>query len=161
MSDIIVDGQTRVAFVPTIAVPTAATVAELNAGTLLHWTLIPTGLEGFEPSTAEVDNTALASTFDTKLPGRGSFSGTGLVLKKQTATDTVFTLLSVFNTAGFIVIRDGVPADTAWTAADKYEAYPGRTGLYSMLGRGEANSLLRYRVPFPIGASRVQGVVAA
>jgi hypothetical protein len=160
MADIIVDGMTRVAYVPT-GTPSAFTVAQLNAGQLLHWTLTPTGLEGFEPSTAEIDNTALASTFDTKLPGRGSFSGSGLVLKKQDGTDTIFNLLSVFNTAGFIVIRDGISADTAWTAGDKYESYPGRTGLYAMLGRGEANSLLRYRVPWPIGGPRVAGVAAA
>ena len=83
MADIIVDGQTRVAFVPTISNIAAPTVAQLNAGTLLQTTLIPTGLEGFENTTADVDNTSLASTFDTKLPGRQSFSGTGLVLKKH------------------------------------------------------------------------------
>ena len=36
MPDIILDGKTRVAYVTTIASRTAPTVAELNAGTLLH-----------------------------------------------------------------------------------------------------------------------------
>jgi hypothetical protein len=80
MADIIVDGQTKVYYVPTISNIAAPTTAELNAGTDLTSTLIPAGLEGFENSTAEVDNTSLASTFDTKLPGRQSFSGTGLGL---------------------------------------------------------------------------------
>lgn len=162
MADIIVDGMTRVAFVPTIANIAAPTVAELNAGTLLQATLVPTGLEGFENSTAEVDNTSLASTFDTKLPGRQSFSGTGLVLKKQDGTDTVFNLLSVPNTNGFIVIRDGVPESQAWAAGDKVEDYPIRTAAHSMLGRGEANSVLRYRVPTPIKEKpNLKAVVAA
>lgn len=150
MADIIVDGMTRVAFVPTIANINSPTLAELNAGTLLTSTLTPTGLEGFENSTAEVDNTSLASTFDTKLPGRQSFSGTGLVLKKQDGTDTVFNLLSVPNTNGHIVIRDGVVESTAWAAGQSVEVHPIRTAAHSKLGRGEANSLLRYRVPTPI-----------
>lgn len=162
MADIIVDGRTRVAFVPTIANIAAPTVAELNAGTLLQSTLVPTGLEGFENTTADVDNTSLASTFDTKLPGRQSFSGTGLVLKKQDGTDTVFNLLSVPNTNGFIVIRDALPESTAWAAAQPVETHPVRTASHSMMGRGEANSVLRYRVPTPItGAPNLKAVVAA
>lgn len=161
MADIIVDGMTRVAFVPTIANIAAPTVAELNAGTLLTSTLVPTGLEGFENTTAEVDNTSLASTFDTKLPGRQSFSGTGLVLKKQDGTDTVYNLLSVPATNGYIVIRDGVAQATAWTVGDKVEVHPVRTATHSMLGRGEANTVLRYRVPTPITSQpNLKAVVA-
>lgn len=161
MADIIVDGMTRVAFVPTIANIAAPTTAELNAGTLLQSTLVPTGLEGFENTTADVDNTSLASTFDTKLPGRQSFSGTGLVLKKQDGTDTVFNLLSVPNTNGYIVIRDGVTESTAWAASQKVEVHPIRTATHSMIGRGEANSVLRYRVPTPItSAPNLKATVA-
>ena len=161
MADIIVDGMTRVYYVPTIANIAAPTVAELNAGTSLTSTLIPAGLEGFENSTAEVDNTSLASTFDTKLPGRQSFSGTGLVLKKQDGTDTVFNLISVPGTNGYIVVRDGVLQATAWTIADKAEVYPIRTATHVMLGRGESNSLLRYRVPTTITAApNLKAVVA-
>lgn len=161
MADIIVDAQTRVAYVPTIANIAAPTVAELNAGTLLQSTLIPAGLEGFENTTADVDNTSLASSFDTVLPGRQSLSGTGLVLKKQDATDTVFNLLSVPGTNGYIVIRDGVANATAWTIADKVEVYPIRTASHSMLGRGESNSLLRYRVPTKVTSQpNLKAVVA-
>lgn len=161
MADIIVDGQTRVAYVPTIANIAAPTTAELNAGTLLTTTLIPSGLENFENSTASVDNTSLASTFDTVLPGRQSFGDTALVLKKQDATDTVFNLLSVPGTNGYIVIRDGVATATAWATSDKVEVYPVRTAAHSMLGRGESNSLLRYRVPTKITAApNLKAVVA-
>lgn len=161
MADIIVDGMTRVCFAPTIANIAAPTVAELNAGTLLQTTLIPTGLEGFENTTAEVDNTALSSTFDTKLPGRQSLTGTGLVLKKQDGTDTVFNLLTSPGTNGYIVIRDGVLQATAWTIGDKVEVYPIRTAAHSMVGRGEANSLLRYRVPVMVSAMpNLKAVVA-
>lgn len=161
MADIQVDGNTRVAFVPTIANIAAPTVAELNAGTLLQSTLIPAGLEGWESTTADIDNTSLASTFDTKLPGRISFSGTGLVLKKQDGTDTVFNALTTPGTNGYIVIRDMTAQATAWTIADKVEVYPVRTGTHAVLGRGEANSLLRYRVPTSItSAPNLKAVVA-
>jgi hypothetical protein len=53
--------------------------------------MTPDGLTGFEPSTADVDNSALNSTFDTKTIGRDSFSGTMLRLKKQSGTDTAGT----------------------------------------------------------------------
>lgn len=160
MADIIVDGMTRVAFVPTISNLAAATTTELNNGTLLTLTLVPTGLEGFDSSQADVDNSSLGSTYDSKLPGRKSFSGTGLVLKKQDGTDAVFNLLSVANTNGFIVVRDGLDQALAWLSAQPYEVYPIRTGEFNFLGRGEANSLLRYRVPTSISASRVRGAVA-
>jgi hypothetical protein len=108
-----------------------------------------------------VDNTSLASTFDTKLPGRQSFSGTGLVLKKQDATDTVFNLLTVPGTNGYIVIRDGVAQATAWATSDKVEVHPIRTATHVMIGRGESNSLLRYRVPTPITSQpNLKAVVA-
>lgn len=164
MADIVVDGRTRVAFVPTLASVVAATTAELNAGTLLHNNLVPTGLEGFNSSSADVDNSSMASTFDSKLPGRLSFSGTGLVLKKQDAgVDPVFTLLTTPGTNGFIVIRDELLATDAWASGQRYEAYPIRTNAHSMLGRGEANAVLRYRVPTPITnflAAYLKGVVA-
>src|SRR5437868_846741 len=99
MADIIVDGMTRVSYVPTISNQATPTVAELNAGTLLTSLLTAAGLEGFETSPGEVDNTSLASTFDTRLPGTQSFSGTRLILKKQAAGDTVYSLLTVFGTA--------------------------------------------------------------
>jgi hypothetical protein len=149
--DIIVDGRTKAQFVPTIAsallIPTAI---EVNAGTPLEQLLIAAGLEGFEASTAEVDNTSLASTTDTNLPGRAAYSGTGLVLKKQSGTDTVWTTLTTFGTTGFIVIRDDLPATVAFAAGQKVAVYPIVTGQWTYIGRGDKNSMLRYRVPTPI-----------
>jgi len=149
MADIVIDGKVRVAYVPTITSISAPTTTELNAGTLLTPFLVPTGLEGFESSQDGVDSTSLASTFNTQLPGRVGFSGTGLVLKKQDGTDTIFNLITVPNTAGFIVIRaNGVDQAAAWASAQLVRVYPGRTGVHSPVGLGEANSMERYRVPW-------------
>ncbi len=161
MGDIIVDGKTRVFAIPDTGQSLSAlSAAAINAGEKLHDWLVPTGLEGFEGSTAEIDTTALGSAYDTKLAGRTSFSGTNLLLKKQTGTDTAFTMLSVKGTALLIVIFDGVDSGTAVVSTDKYEVYPVTTGEYNYVGRGEANSLLRYRVPVPVSRPRVRGIAA-
>lgn len=149
MADVFADGNTRVAFVSAIASIASPTTTELNLGTLLQSTMTADGLMGFEATTAEVDTTSLASTFDTKTIGRDSFSGTGLRLKKQTyGSDTVFTLLAR-GTSGYIVIRRGVAETTAWTSTQSVEVYPVTCGQRKMLPP-EPNSIQRYEVPTPI-----------
>lgn len=151
MADSLADGRTRVAWVPTIASLAAPTVAELNAGTLLHSLMTADGLIGFEPDTADVDTSALDSTFDTKTAGRGSFSGTMVRLKKQSGTDTVYNLL-LRDLAGYTVIRRDVTVGTAWTIADKVEVYPAVLGEVRNLPP-EGNSLHKYEVPIKVSST--------
>lgn len=159
MADIVSDGRTRVSWVPTIANIAAPTTAELNAGTLLHDTLTADGLVGFQPETADVPTTSLASTFNTTRNGRTSFSGTLLRLKKQDGTDTIYNLL-VKDTAGYVVIRRSVLATTAWAASDKVAVYPAVCGETAMVDP-EENTLERYEVPIKITSSPNQRAVAA
>lgn len=160
MADLFADGQTRVSFVPTISNIAAPTTTELNAGVLLQSFITADGLMGFEATTAEVDTTALASTFDTKNIGRDSFSGTGLRLKKQTyGSDTPYSTLTR-GTAGNIVIRRGVPETTAWTSTQAIEVYPIVCGQVKML-QPTANSIQKYEVPTPItSAPNLRAAVA-
>ncbi len=146
MADIIVDGYTAVWWVPTITL-NAPTAVQVTAGTRLDTTMTAGGMEGFEASTATVETTPFSATYDTGLPGRITFDGIALVLKKQTATDTVFTTLSARNSNGHIVVRDAVVASAAAAVGQKIDIYPATTGQYSFLPR-EANTVLRYRVPF-------------
>lgn len=160
MADIPVDGNTRVAFVATIAAIAAPTVAELNAGLLLQSTLTADGLVGFEPDTQDVDTTSLASTFDTKTIGRDVFTGTMLRLKKQTATDTAFNTLTR-GTEGHIVVRRDVLETTAWAASQKIEVYPIICGREKHLSP-EANTVHRYEMPVKISsAPELRATVAA
>lgn len=145
MGDIIVDGTVKVAYVPTIASLAAPTTVEILAGDDIDMFITADGLIGFEPETAEVDTTALSSTFDTKRAGRASFSGTMLRIKKQTGTDTTYTTL-VRGVEGYIVIRRYVAATTTWTAADKVSVYPIQCGETKDLAP-EANTTARYEVP--------------
>ena len=144
MADIPSDGNTRVFFVAAIASQAAPTVAELNAGLALQSLITADGLEGFEASTSDVDNTALNSTFDTVTIGRDKYSGTMLRLKKQASGDTAFTTL-VRGTAGYIVIRRDVAETTAWTIAQKCEVYPIVCGQTRRL-KPEGNTLTRWEV---------------
>jgi hypothetical protein len=150
MADIPVDGQTRVAWVPSIANIAAPTTTELNAGILLQSTMTADGLVGFEPDTADVDNTSLASTFDTLTIGRDSFKGTMLRLKKQTGTDTIFNTLTR-GTAGFVVIRRDVVESTAWASSQAVEVYPVVLGQRRRLAP-TANTVTRYEVPTKIAS---------
>lgn len=162
MADIINDGRTTVWWVPTIASATGApTVAEITAGVRISKWMTPTGLAGFEASQADIDNSGFESTYDTKLPGRKSFSGTSITLKEQSgdAAYTAAVTAMAEGTNGFVVIRDDVPVDTAVTATtQKVTTHPARTGLHEIMGRGEANSLKRRQIMTPITGARAQEV---
>ena len=152
MADIYGDGQVRVAYVPTISNNAAPTTTELNAGILLQSQITADGLEGFEASTAEVDTTALNSTFDTKSIGRDSYSGTLLRFKKQTVgSDTVLTTLTR-GTTGYIVIRRGIAETTAWASSQKVEVYPVICGRRKDL-KPASNTLLKYEIPTMINSA--------
>lgn len=148
MADIITDGRTKVWLVPAIANIAAPTTAELNAGTSIEGLMTADGLIGFEPDTADVDNSALNSTFDTKLAGRASFSNTAVRLKKQSGTDTVYNTY-VRDTTVYVVIRRGTAAATAWATSDKVEVYPSITGETRNLPPA-SNEVQKWELPLKI-----------
>lgn len=160
MADIVVDGMTRAHFVATIANPASVTTAEFNAGLNLTLILTAAGLEGFEASPADIDNTSLGSTFDTRLPGVPSFSGTRLILKKQTGTDTAYNTLTVKNTTGFIVIRRNIAQATAAATGQSLQVYPGQTGAFDFLAP-ERNTVSRYWVQWAISSDPIYNAVFA
>jgi hypothetical protein len=151
VADITADGKTRVYWVTTVSNIQAPTVAELNAGIALNSTITADGLIGFKPDTADVDTSALDSTFNTVVNGRTSFSGTMFRLKKQLSGDTIFTTLTR-DTAGFVVIRRSLAATTAWASSQACEVYPALCGEVARVDV-EPNSLERYEIPIKITAS--------
>jgi hypothetical protein len=154
------DGNVRVAFVAAISNQALPTTTELNAGILLQGTLTADGLEGFEASTAEVDTSKLASTFNTKTIGRDDYSGTMLRLVKQTVgSDTVRSTLTR-GTTGFVVIRRGITETTAWATGQQIEVYPIICGRRKEL-KPTANSVMKYEVPTPITAAPSPDAVVA
>lgn len=148
MADITADGRTRVYWVTSIANIAAPTTTELNAGIDLTLTLTADGLSGLQPDTADVDTSSLASTFNTMVNGRSSFSNTRLRLKKQSGTDTIFTTL-VRDTAGYLVIRRSITQATAWASAQGVEVYPALCGEVARMDP-EPNTVERYEIPIKI-----------
>ncbi|HTI26187.1 MAG TPA: hypothetical protein VL652_34680 [Kutzneria sp.] len=161
MADVLTDGNTRVAYAPTISNIAAPTTTELNAGILLQSVLTADGLVNFESSTDKVDNTALNSKFSTAVPGRPSFGDTRLRLKKQASGDTAYSTL-ITATAGYIVIRRDVAETTAWTSTQPVEVYPIICGEVSLLPPDGGNqSVRKYEVPVIISAQpNLRAVVA-
>ena len=160
MADVIVDGKVAVWFIPTMA-GAGPTVAEIAAGTKLSPNMTADGLVGFEPVTAEVDTTSLESTFDTVAPGRASYSGCALRLKKQATTDTAYSTTLVREQAGYIIVRRDIAASTAVAASQKVEIYPSVFGETKNLAP-EKNSVARYEVPVLISsAPTLRGTVLA
>lgn len=151
MADIISDGNIRVYAVPTIANTAAPTTAELNAGLSLQSKITADGFIGFDPDTADVDTSALDSTFNTARPGRTSFSGMMLRIKKQDGTDTTYNTL-IRNYSFYVVVRRSVSSDNAWAAAQKVEVYPVVCGETKLLNP-EPNTLERYEVPLKPSAT--------
>lgn len=151
MGDIYGDGQVRVAIVPTISNIASPTATELNAGILVHDLLTPAGLQGFEATTADVDTSALSSTFDTATIGRDSYTNTMLELKKQTVgADTVRSTL-VRGYQAYVAIRRGIPCTTAWASTQQLEIYPITCGRRKEIAPA-ANALLKYQVPTKISS---------
>jgi hypothetical protein len=123
MADLISDGKTRVAWLSTVANINAPTVAELTAGADYTKRITPDGLKT-DPSTADVDTSSLASTFDTKTVGRVGFDIELTFKRGDTVQDDApFTTLK-YGVSGFLVVRRGVAYSTAWASGQKCEVYP-------------------------------------
>jgi hypothetical protein len=123
----LVDGNVKVSFVPTIASTSAPTATELNAGTSLECLITA---DGFNLSVKE-DTVAIPKLCDTtnsEAPGRATYSADITYVRKTVvAEDKAWTTL-VRGTAGYLVVRYGTAASTAFTAADKVTIYPGKAG---------------------------------
>lgn len=127
MADLITDGNTKVAWVTSVANIAAPTAAELNAGH--DWTtrLTPDGLKT-DPTTADVSTSSLGSQFDTNIPGRRAYVCEITFKRGSTPTeDQPYTTL-LYGVAGYLVVRRGVPFGGAFTSGDTVEVYPVTAG---------------------------------
>lgn len=127
MSDVIVDGKTRVVWATSIASISAPTVAEIEAGDDFTERITPDGLT-ITPETADVDNSHLASTFTTNRAGRRSFTIELTFKRGDNATDDLPNTTLRYQTTGFLVVRRVLPYATAWAAGQTVEVYPVECG---------------------------------
>lgn len=148
MSDLISDGMTRVFWVSSISNINAPTVAELNAGSDFTARITPDGLK-IDPSTADVDTSSLASTFDTKTVGRVGFEPE-LTFKRGTTggEDLPYTTLK-YGVSGYLAVRRGVAYATAWTIGQKAEVYPITCGEPQNVSPA-ANEVMKFVSPMKV-----------
>lgn len=125
MSVIIIDGRVKVAFATSVSAVGAPTTTEANNGTALQNFILPDGLD-IAASTGKVSTSNLGSTFTTNKAGRRAFD-IKIMFHHESGTDTPWNLLP-YNTDGFLLVRRGVLATTAWTALDKLAVYPVNIG---------------------------------
>ncbi|MFI2612052.1 hypothetical protein [Kitasatospora sp. NPDC018619] len=123
MADLISDGNIKVAWVNSIANIQSPTVGELTAG--YDWTtrLTPDGLKT-DPTTADVNTSSLASTFETTVPGRKAYSAE-ITFKRGTTPqeDQPYNTLA-YGVSGYLVVRRGTPYAGAFASGDRVEVYP-------------------------------------
>lgn len=127
MPDLISDGKTRVVWMTSCANINAPTVAELNAGLDLTKRITPDGLK-IDPSTADVDTSSLASTFDTKTVGRVGFDNELTIKRGDNGTDDAPYSTLKYGVSGYLAVRRGVNYSTAWATGQKAEVYPSTCG---------------------------------
>lgn len=145
MADLVSDGKLRVCYVPTISNIAAPTTTELNAGTRLDTSMTPDGLDT-SFSTADVDNSSLSSTFDTKKAGRREPT-VAVTVKRQTGTDTIYNLLA-YQVEGYLAVRRNLDAATAWASAQAVEIFPIQCGQAN--AAYGPNTIQRYTVPMKV-----------
>lgn len=145
MADIVGDGNIRIAWLT--AAPSnlnAPTVAEISGGVDVTPQITPDGWN-VATSEAEVDNSGLNSTDDTRLPGRRSDS-IEVTFKHQGDGAAPWTTYSG-KPAGYLVERTSVPYSTAWAASQKVRVFPVTAGNRNKLPR-TPNELEKFAVKF-------------
>ncbi|MGW5582879.1 phage tail tube protein [Streptomyces sp. NPDC003857] len=148
MSDLINDGMTKVVWASSIANLNAPTTTELNAGSDFTSRITPDGLK-IDPTTADVDTSSLASTFDTKTVGRVGYD-TELTFKRGTTggEDLPYTTLK-YGVSGYVVVRRGVAYATAWATGQKCEVYPVTCGERQNVAPA-ANEVMKFISPIKV-----------
>lgn len=148
MADLISDGKTRVAWLSTVANINAPTVAELTAGADYTKRITPDGLKT-DPSTADVDTSSLASTYDTKTVGRVGMDVELTFKRGDTVQDDAPYTTLKYGVSGFLVIRRGTPYTTAWATGQKVEVYPITCGE-PQNNAPAANEVMKFTSPMKV-----------
>lgn len=159
MGDLISDGKTRVAWASTIANINAPTVAELNAALDLTKRITPDGLKA-DPSTADVDTSSLASTFDTKTVGRIGFDNELTFKRGDNPTDDAPYNTLLYGVSGYLVIRRGIAYTTAWTVGQQVEVYPITCGERANIAPA-ANEVTKFTSPMKVTDSPATNALVA
>lgn len=125
MADMLNDGNIKVTYVPTIADISAPTASELSAGTDLECLIT-----SFDPTVNEqaISVKKLCQITNSEKPGTVTYQFQMTMVRKETSSEDVGWTTLLRNTEGYLVVRYGVPYDTAYAAGDDVQVYPGASG---------------------------------
>lgn len=117
------DGNVRVARVATLEDPSGPTTAELDGGTDLS-ELLPK--DGWQPSTNtnSVEAGKLAQSYDASVPGTWGGEVQATFFRFSTVEEDIAWNLFDYGNSGFLVIRYGLPFNTAWANGQRVETWP-------------------------------------
>ncbi len=124
MATYITPGLSEVHWLTTVAVETAVTVAEANAG--VDITAFVREMPTIPRATNLSDNTDISSTFESRNIATRGGDVLDVIIKRHKAVndDTAYTTLSE-DTVGFLLVgRQGLASAGTWAAADRYDLYP-------------------------------------
>ncbi|WNI16908.1 hypothetical protein [Actinacidiphila sp. ITFR-21] len=159
MTDVISDGKTRVAIALSLANINAPTVAECTAAQDITPRLTPDGLK-LDPTTADVDTSSLASTFDTKEVGRVGYD-TELTFKRGTTTQEDWPYQNlVYGVHCYVIVRRAVDYATAWAAGQQVEVYPVVCGERANVSPA-ANEVMKFVSPIKVYAAPATNALVA
>lgn len=136
------DGNIRVAFCTTLTT-SAPTAAQCTGGTDLSYYLVPDGLKpGLDQQLITDDRLADTQTFEA--PGRFKLTLDELkfVINPTSAPDNAALTTLTNGATGFLVVRWGIAAGTAFAAAQKIDFWPITVGI-TLKQPPEANSVLK------------------
>jgi hypothetical protein len=150
-------GNTRYFWVPTLANPAAATVAEITAGDELSDDIFE--INGFEFNNTPAEAQDMGSSFDKKVPGTDAVADSNMTMHQEDDDDTLQTALAKGN-EGFVVIFVRGTAGANPAAADEYEAWPAIIASNTNLHTA-GNETAKYRVTYTLTEPPVTGAVAA
>lgn len=154
------DGNIKVTFVPTIADPSAPTVAELTAGTDLECLITSDGLD-LQVKEDTVSIPKLCDTVNSEAPGRATYTANLTMVRKTVALEDVAWTTCVRGTQGYLVLRYGTAVATDYTASDKVIVFKGAFGE-RQLQKPAANDAVKFISTFYVdGTPQIDVAITA
>jgi hypothetical protein len=161
-------GNETVIFVPTLAIPTAPTVAELTGASALN---LGYALRGFSPNSEQgtSEDIRLASTQTFENPGRVRKTLDDITYVYDPQAAAAAPMNKHYETLrlgvkGFMVDRRGIPATTAVIAAQKVDVYQVQLGDQRRVAidpSAEGGKFEIIQKPFVVGLVREDATVTA
>lgn len=134
-------GTSKVKWITSPAVPTAPTLAEINAGVSLDAQIAE--ISGFEFSNSPIQTPDLGTTFTTQIPGEDTVQNPSLTFYDDDAASTIRTALAK-GTSGYIIF-----CPYGITATKRSEIWPAKsTGVNDVWTAG--NEAAKYQVTIAV-----------